>query len=145
MQVRLPATAQVPSGAAAPQFSVPSPETLLALVRTNLLALDHALRTNNFAVLHALGSPYLQSKLSVDGLAQAFAQLRAQRPDLAAVAIVTPALTEQPAIVQNGMLRLVGAFPLQPQQIRFEMLFEASAGEWRLAGMNVAAVRASTQ
>lgn len=123
------------------QMNVPSPETMLALVRTNLLALDYALRTGNFSVLHSMGSPFLQSRLSVEGLAQAFAPLRAQRPDLAAVAIATPALTEQPAIGQNGMLRLVGAFPVKPQQIRFEMLFEAAAGEWRLAGMNVAAVR----
>jgi hypothetical protein len=117
--------------------SVPSPETLLALVCTNLLALDHAPRTNNFSVLHALAGPHLRTRLTIEGLAL----LRAQRPDLAVVAIATPILSEQPQIAPNGMLRLVGAFPVQPQQIRFEMIFEAFGGEWRLAGMNVAAVR----
>lgn len=132
-------SAAVPAPAKSAQPSVPPPETMLALVRTNVLALDHALRSNNFAVLHTMASPFLQQRLTVEQLAQAFAGLRAQRPDLVAVAVSTPVLTAQPTVLQNGMLRLVGQFPTQSQKIRFEMLYEATRGEWRLAGMDVGA------
>jgi hypothetical protein len=130
-----------PSHAAgsSPAPSLPAPETMLALVRTSLLALDHALRTGNFTVLHGLGSPFLQQRLSVDQLARAFVALREKRPDLAAIAVATPMLTQQPLILENGMLRLTGHFPTRKQDIRFEMVFEAASGEWRLAGMDVAA------
>lgn len=132
--------AQAPQGAALPATpSVPSPETLLALVRTNLVALDHACRTGNFSVLRDLSGPFLRSKLSVDALASSFVNVCASRADLVAVSIVTPTLTEPPALMSNGMLRLVGTFAIRPSDLRFEMLFEAATGEWRLAGMNVAA------
>lgn len=131
---------QAAQGAPPPaSLSLPPPETLLALVRTNLIALDHACRTGNFSVLRELSGPFLRSKLSVDALASSFANLCASKADMVAVSIVTPTLTEQPALVANGMLRLVGSFAIRPSDIRFEMLFEAAGGEWRLAGMNVAA------
>lgn len=117
--------------------NLPSAETMLALVRTHILALDHALRTNNFYVLHALGGPFLQSRLTPEQLAQAFANLKADRPDLAAVAIMTPVLTVSPEITASGMLQMVGQFPTKPKEIRFEMVFQPSGGEWRLAGMNI--------
>jgi hypothetical protein len=123
-----------------PALAVPSPETMLALVRTSLIALDHALRTGNFTVMLALGAPFLQANFTPERLAAAFANLRSQRPDLAATTIVTPQLTEAPVIAPNGMLRLAGGFPTRPNEIRFEMMFQAAGGEWRLAGMNVAAV-----
>jgi hypothetical protein len=122
---------------------LPPAETLLALVRTNLIALDHACRTGNFAVLRDLSGPYLRSRLTSEALAASFANVCASKSDLVAVAIVTPMITEPPAFLGNGMLRLVGTFAIRPASIRFEMLFEASGGEWRLAGMNVATVAAA--
>ena len=61
--------------------SLPTPEVMLALIRTHLLALDHAIRTGNFYVLHALSGPFLQSRLTPEQLSQAFAALKSERPD----------------------------------------------------------------
>jgi hypothetical protein len=138
VQPQAPAQGQPQAYQNAP--NIPSPEALLALVRTHILALDHAIRANNFTVLHAISGPILQQKLNPQQLADAFASLRAQRVDLVAAAFATPVLTEQPGISQNGLLRLAGGFPTRPMELRFEMVFQVAGGEWRLAGMNVAGV-----
>jgi hypothetical protein len=47
--------------AAAPQgLSVPQPEVLLLMLRSALISLDQANKTNNYSVMHALGGPLLQ-------------------------------------------------------------------------------------
>ena len=117
--------------------ALPPPETMLALVRVYIVALDQAMRTNNFTVLHALSSPFLQSRLNPDQLGQSFAGLYAARLDLTAAAILTPNLTELPAVLPNGMLHMIGVLPARARPYQFEMLFEPSQGEWKLAGINV--------
>lgn len=117
--------------------NMPSPETLLALARTHILALDHALRTGNFYVLHALSGPFLQSRLTPEQLANAFKPLKTERLDLVAAAIATPGLASAPAFTKNGMLWMKGEFPTRPKAIRFEMMFEVVNGEWRLAGLDI--------
>ena len=48
---------------------------VLILIRSTLLALDHANKTGNYSVLRALGSPGFQ-KLTVERLAEIFAKQR---------------------------------------------------------------------
>lgn len=127
---------------ARPAPGLPSPETMLALVRTHMLALDHAVRTGRFDVLHALSGPFLRNRLTVEQLALAFRRLRAERPDLVAAAITTPTLSAAPSLSADGMLRLGGAFPAQGREIRFEMVFESSGREWQLAGLDVGVIAA---
>ncbi len=133
--VATPAPSATERPAAKP--NMPSPETLLALVRTHVLALDHALRTGNFYVLHALSGPFLQSRLTPEQLANAFKPLKTERLDLVAAAIATPGLASAPAFTKNGMLWMKGEFPTRPKTIRFEMMFEIVNGEWRLAGLDI--------
>lgn len=121
-----------------PRPGVPAPETILALIRTHILALDHAFRTNNFSVLRALSGLSLRKQFTDQTLAAAFANVRAEKPDLVAAAIATPQVREAPAILADGKLRLAGDFPGLPRSLGFEMLFEVDAGEWKLAGMNIA-------
>ena len=135
--VATPAAAPSVAERPAAKPNMPSPETLLALVRTHVLALDHALRTGNFYVLHALSGPFLQSRLTPEQLANAFKPLKAERLDLAAAAIVTPTLASAPAFTKNSMLWMKGEFPARPKTIRFEMMFEVVNAEWRLAGLDI--------
>ena len=39
---------------------------------------------------------------------------------------------------QRGMLRLAGYIPTQPQQIKFDLVFQIAAGQWRLFGIAIA-------
>ncbi len=118
--------------------NVPPPEVLLVLLRTSLLALDHANKVNDYAVLRALGAPELQ-KFSPEQLGQLFAGLRTGNIDLSPVAVITPQVREPPQITPRGLLRLVGYFPTQPLQVQFEILFQPIDGRWRIFGLTVRA------
>ncbi len=131
------ATPAAPQTAAAPQgLAVPQPEVLLLMLRTALISLDQANKTNNYSVMHALGGPLLQQQ-SPERLAELFTGIRNTRADLQVVALLTPQLTETPVITPQGLLTLTGLFPSQPLQIRFQVAFQPVAGYWRVAGIGL--------
>jgi hypothetical protein len=109
---------------------------VLILVRSTLLALDHANKTGNYTVLRDLGSPQFQSN-SDARLGEIFAQLRRDRLDLAGVADLDPQLTLMPQIEPGGMMHMRGFFPSAPTQVNFELLFAPVSGQWRLFGLSV--------
>ncbi len=135
---------QVQSAAASPVLTVPPPEVLLVLIRTTVLALNQAVQTGNFTVLRDLGSPDLQVANSAAQLGIIFADLRNRNIDLSPAAIVAPEVSEPPTITPQNMLRLVGFFPTQPLQIKFQMLFQPVNDRWRLFGIAVDVVSPST-
>ena len=139
------AQAQTPEAQApVPNIAVPQAEVLLILIRSALIALDHANKTGNYSVLRELGGPALQA-YSSGQLATLFANLRNQNVDLLAVAVVTPQLTKQPTITAQGQLVLAGVFPTKPQSIAFDIVYQPVQGQWRLFGMNVSATAVSAE
>lgn len=129
-------TAPAAAPAPAPAVAMPSPEVMLILVRNAILALNQANFTGNYTVLRDMGSPSLQTASAAD-LGIAFANLRQQKVDLSPVLILTPALTESPAIAADGVLKLAGHFTTKPLQINFAMTFQPVGGVWRLHGLAV--------
>src|SRR5262245_34051973 len=111
-------TAQQPAG-----IQVPSPEVLLVLIRSALIALDHANRTGNYSVLRELRGPILQQHSSAQ-LSNAFAALRANKIDLLPAAILTPQLAYQPMVSPQGLLQLVGSVPTLPKHIQFQIVYQ---------------------
>jgi hypothetical protein len=109
---------------------------VLILIRSTLLALDHANKTGNYSVLRALGSPGFQ-KLTVERLAEIFAKQRNDKLDLSGVAALDPQLSVLPQIQPNGMLFMKGYFPSVTSQLNFELLFEPVEGQWKLFGISV--------
>ncbi|NVO14778.1 MAG: hypothetical protein HXX10_12140 [Rhodoplanes sp.] len=110
---------------------------VLILVRSTILALDHANRTGNYTVLRDLAAPGFQVNTAAR-LAEIFADQRRDKLDLSGVAVIEPQLSLLPQIEQNGMMRLAGFFPSIPKQVNFEMIFAAVDGQWRLFGLSVA-------
>lgn len=109
---------------------------VLILVRSSLLALDHANKTGNYTVLRDLGSPQFQ--LNTDArLAEIFAPQRRDNLDLSGVAALDPQLTLMPQIEANGMMRIKGFFPSIPAQVNFELLYAPVNGQWRLFGLSI--------
>lgn len=131
------AAAPQPARAATAQPQLPPPEALIVMIRSSLVALSHANLTNNYEVLSQLGSTGFRKANPPLQLAAAFKSFRDNRIDMNPVVFVTPQLTHQPAI-QNGRLRLIGIFPTQPMQVRYDLQFEPEGGIWKLFGMNVA-------
>ena len=120
----------------AQQVQMPSPEAMVIMIRTSLVALSQANQTNNYSVLSALGSNGFRAANSPARLASIFQPFRANRIDLAPVTLVSPQLT-QPARIEAGRLRMVGIFPTQPMQVNYDLTFEPAGGTWQLQGIAV--------
>lgn len=127
--------------AAHAQASAPKPAQIdrngvLMLVRSTLLALDHANKTGNYTVLRDLGAPGFQAN-SAARLGEIFAKLRNDNLDLSGVAVIDPQLNLLPQIEANGLMRMAGFFPSVPSQVNFDLAFAPVNGQWRLFGISV--------
>lgn len=109
----------------------------LKLIWSAMAALDQANQTGNYSVLRDLGAPGFQAGNSAATLAGIFQSLRTQRIDVANALIVTPTFEIVPTINENGLLRTRGTFPLRPNAIGFDLLFQNIAGQWRIFGIAV--------
>jgi hypothetical protein len=126
---------------AAAQQAAPKPANIdrngvLMLVRSTLLALDHANKTGNYTVLRDIGAPGFHNNTAAR-LGDIFAKLRNDKLDLSAVAVIDPQLSVLPQIEAGGMMRMAGFFPSVPSQVNFELLFAPVDGQWRLFGISV--------
>jgi hypothetical protein len=127
-----------PQATPAPQALVPDASVVLKLIWSTLAAVDHANLTGNYSVLRDLGSPNFQANHNAASLAGVFQGIRTQRIDLSSVLLVTPTYEIQPTIVDGGLLRVRGAFPLRPNAIGFDLLYQPVGGRWQLFGIAVA-------
>lgn len=109
---------------------------VLILIRSTLLALDHANKTGDYAVLRELGAPDFKAN-NPARLAEIFAKQRGDGLDLSGVAVLEPQLTLGPQIEANGMLHMAGFFPSAAMQLNFELAFAPFQREWRISGMSV--------
>jgi hypothetical protein len=125
-----------PTAPAAPKPATIDRNGVLILVRSTLLALDHANKTGNYTVLRDLGAPGFQAN-NAARLAEIFAEERNEKLDLSGVAAIDPQLSLLPQIEANGFMHLAGLFPSVPKQINFEMIFAPVEGNWRLFGLSV--------
>jgi hypothetical protein len=136
-----PAAGQAPVPApAANQAGVPDPIVINKLVWSAMAALDQANQTGNYSVLRDLGAPSFQTNNSAATLGGIFQALRAQQVDLGYTLMVAPTFQFPPAIVQGGLLRVRGTFPLRPAAIGFDLLFQNLSGQWRIFGIAVAPI-----
>ncbi|UVO27321.1 hypothetical protein [Bradyrhizobium arachidis] len=109
---------------------------VIILVRSALLALDHANKTGNYTVLRDLGAPGFQVN-SAAKLAEIFAKQRNDKLDLSGIAVIEPQLSLLPQIESNGLMHMAGFFPSVPSQVNFELMYAPVDGQWRLFGISV--------
>jgi hypothetical protein len=131
-----------PAMAQSQQKAAPKPAQIdrngvLMLVRSTLLALDHANKTGNYTVLRDIAAPGFQAGNNPSRLAEIFAKLRNDRLDLSGVAVIDPQLSLLPQIEANGLMHMAGFFPSVPAQVNFELMYAPLDGQWRLFGISV--------
>jgi len=131
----LPAFASAPAAEGPPVL--PSPQAMLALIRGAVLALGQANATGNYAVLDKMSAPGFREANGPARLAEIFAALRDRGLDLGPVLVIDPGLYRAPAIMENGMMRLTGYFPSEPERVNFDLAFQNVEGRWRLFGLGV--------
>ena len=113
---------------------------LVALIKSTIMALQHANQTGNYSVLRDLGTPVFRERFDQAQLTAIFSNLRSRNVNLSAVLFLAPNLTKQPELTEGNQLRIVGDFPTQPLKIQYEMLFLQIDGVWRIDGLAVDAV-----
>ena len=113
---------------------------LAALIKSTIMALQHANQTGNYSVLRDLGTPVFRERFDQAQLTAIFSNLRSRGINLTPVLFLAPNLTKQPEMTEGNELHLVGNFPTQPLQIQFEMLFLQIDGVWRINGFSADAV-----
>jgi hypothetical protein len=109
---------------------------VIMLIRSTLLAVDHANKTGNYTVLRDIAAPGFQNNTAAR-LGEIFAKLRNDKLDLSGVAVIDPQLSLLPQIEASGMMHMAGFFPSVPAQVNFELMYAPVDGQWRLFGISV--------
>lgn len=135
-QNRSPAPGTASGAPTQPALPMPDQAALARLVWSTMAAVDHANKTANYSVVHALGSANFQSANTAASLANTFASIRQQRIDLSDTLLVEPTYQFGPRI-ENGLLRVRGAFRMRPRGIQFDLLYEWNGG-WKIFGVALA-------
>ena len=117
--------------------AVPDQAETARLVWSTLIALDHANRTGNYAVLRDLGSESFRAANDPARLADIFRVLRQEDPGLGRTVQLTPLYDAPPALEEGGVLRLRGGFPTRPLVVRFDLAFEWQNGAWMIAELGI--------
>lgn len=115
------------------------PVVLAMLIKSTIMALQHANQTGNYSVLRDLGTPLFRERLDQARLTAVFSNLRSRGINLSPVLMLAPNLKQAELTGQNR-LRLAGYFPSQPLQIRYELVFLMIGGVWRIENISVDAV-----
>lgn len=116
---------------------VPDENVLARLVWSTMISLDNANRTNNYTVLHNLGSPSFQRRNSPDRLSDIFSNLRQNRVDVGRTILSTPSYYQPPVILADETLRLRGGFDYRPKSIRFDLVYANLSGGWQITAISV--------
>ena len=118
-------------------FPCRSDAKLLILITSSLLALNQANATANYTVLWDSAAPAFQQTNSPEHLAEVFNDLRARNLDLSPIVLHQPRLFRRPEMNEQGMIRVTGFFPTEPDRVNFDLIYQPVQGKWRLVGMAV--------
>lgn len=128
-----------------PAAAIPDARALSILIRRTLLSLNDANLTGNYTVFRDLAAPGFQAANDASRLTEIFTVLRRRKIDLAPIIYFDPKLVRPATINENGMLRISGFVPTQPEQVNFDMMFQKVANRWRLFGIAVNTTAAQPQ
>jgi hypothetical protein len=128
-----------PPRKAPPQQQQQSVDPLIVamLIKSTVIALQHANQTGNYTVLQDMGTPVFRERFDATRLAALFSNLRARGINLSPVLMLDPSLDKPAEFTAQKQLHLIGTFPTQPLQIRYELVFLQIDGVWRVDGLAV--------
>ncbi len=116
---------------------MPDARRLNLMIRTTVIALNHANQTGNYSVLRDLAAPNFQIANSSARLAEIFSNIRKRKLDLSPILFFDPKLIRDPSIQPNGLLRMSGFFDTRPERVIFDLQFQFIANTWRLFGITL--------
>ena len=124
------------TGEAAAQ-EMPSPFVQEVLVKSILVSLNDAVASDNFAVFHAKLSKPFRDQFPPEKLRTIFKDLIDKHAVFDAV-VAKPIVPDEDArIDEKGVLRLKGHFETTPKQVKYQLGFIPSDGQWKLSGVTI--------
>jgi hypothetical protein len=110
---------------------------LVGLIKSTIMALQHANQTGNYSVLRDLGTPVFRERFDQARLTAVFYNLRNRGINFTPILFLPANLTKQPEMTEGNELHVVGDFQTQPLRIQYDLLFFQIDGVWRINGMAV--------
>lgn len=110
---------------------------LLVLIRQTLTALDLSNKSGNYTILREISAPGFSATNDSIKLSNLFRRQRETGMDYSQTLVQEPRIEIVPEITKQGYLHFGGYFPSSSSKIKFEMLFAAVNGRWRLYGISV--------
>jgi hypothetical protein len=107
------------------------------LIKASLMSFNDANVTGNYTVLHAKLAKPFRDQFSPDKLKATFKGFSEKNIDFDIIAAKQPIAEETPVIDGEGGLKLVGHFDTKPNQVKYNLDFIRSDGDWKLVGINV--------
>jgi hypothetical protein len=125
--------------------NVPTPSQLdlNKMIWSTMLMLDLANQTNDYNIFRAWAAPSFRDNNDPAKLSQIFAKWRLI--DLSNTLLLAPTFRTAPVVQPSGLLHVQGYFGLRPTSVDFELLFQWSAGRWRLFGISIAPVQLASE
>lgn len=124
------------TGEAAAQ-DMPSPFVQEVLVKSILVSLNDAVVSDNFTVVHARISKPFRDQFPPEKLRAIFKDLIDKHAVFDAV-VAKPIVPDEDArIDEKGVLRLKGHFETTPKQVKYQLGFIPSDGQWKLSGVTI--------
>jgi len=115
---------------------LPSNSELKRLAVATMEDFAYAAQKQDFQAFHTKLSTMLQIQATPDRLRQAFRSFAKQK-ELAALNDLNPVVENEICLDQEGLLKLVGHYPTQPQATTFKLTYINEQASWKLLGINV--------
>jgi hypothetical protein len=116
---------------------MPSPFVQEVLIKSILVSLNDAVAADNFAVFHAKLSKPFRDQFPPEKLRAIFKDLIDKHAVFDAV-VAKPIVSDEDArIDEKGVLRLRGHFETNPKQVKYQLGFIPSDGQWKLSGITI--------
>lgn len=109
---------------------------LLILIRQTLTALDLSNKSGNYTILREISAPGFSASNDSIRLSNIFKRQRESGIDYSETLVKEPQFDTAPEITREGYLHFKGFYPSYPKRIKFEMLFAAVHGHWKLFGIS---------
>lgn len=107
------------------------------LIKASLMSFNDANVTGNYTVFHAKLAKPFRDQFSPEKLKATFKSFNEKNVDFDIVVAKQPIPDETAVIDAEGGLKLAGHFETKPSQVKYNLDFIRSDGDWKLVGINV--------
>ena len=123
--------------AGGPRPALPPAEEVRALVKRTLLEFNDAVRSRDFAAMHAGASTPLRQQVTPEKLRGIFQAFIDERIDISGIKSLEPKLAGEPTIDADGVLTVEGEYATKPVRTAFRTRHFFEQNGWRLLGVSV--------